>query len=464
MRHQTRPLVHEGPVSSDTPILGQDSQEYDPELLVSPFSTSGYLTPEPSLSDMSSRRPSVESCGSSGLGMAFSGTYLISKSPEPNSEYRGQPFDFSSPTPLRSYTAMTGASTDPGPLDEQFSVNASYLYTTPSPSSSGGFGYGCVDDEILTAPSYSRREAMDWRILNDAMEPSEHAAGIASQHCFLDQPDVFDPLACNQASFNGNYINRAALCAPEETVLPSQTEMYGSNSFKTFATPLDSPNSSTRSVSSYDHGVLSSRPEDIDSTLGPKISYFKSDQKVLAVVVKRSDSSKLWSDVDSDHNPLVRKKSKPAAATKRSASQGNFDHWDSTHDCEILALKAECTAVTSHGSKKYLCNICPRGFDRQEHWRRHIITKTHRENLRKIDKNSLGEDPPTFPCRVCRREFNRQDNLKAHEIIHFPSKGKTRKVTPPTVEESLRLGFADIDPRINPNLKKSSRKKIRPHL
>lgn len=458
MRHQTRPLVHGESVSSDTPILGQDSQEYDPGLLVSPFSTSGYLTPEPSLSDMSSRRPSVASCSSSGLGMAFSGAYLSPRSPEPNSEYRGQPFDFSSPTPLRSYTAMAGASTNPGSLDEHFSVNASYIYTTPSPSSSGGFGYGCVDDEILTAPSFPRKDTMDWRILNDAVEPSENAAGIASQHCFLEQSDVYDPLACNQASFNINYINRAALCAPEGTVLPSQTEMYGSNSF------LDSPTSSIRSVSSYDHTVLSSRPEDVESTLGPKISYFKSDQKVLAVVVKRSDSSKLWSDVESDHTSLVQKKSKPAATAKQSSSQGNFDHWDPTNDCEILALKTECTAVTSHGSKKYLCNICPRGFDRQEHWRRHIITKTHRENLRKVDKNSLGEDPPTFPCRVCRREFNRQDNLKAHEIIHFPSKGKTRKITPPTVEESLRLGFADIDPRINPNLKKSSRKKIRPHL
>ncbi|XP_065088677.1 zinc finger protein 16-like isoform X1 [Ochlerotatus camptorhynchus] len=62
------------------------------------------------------------------------------------------------------------------------------------------------------------------------------------------------------------------------------------------------------------------------------------------------------------------------------------------------------TGETDDKEKKFVCQVCSRGFQRLEHLERHI--KIHIPSEKK------------FECTQCHKKFNRKDNLRSHMKIH----------------------------------------------
>ena len=324
------------------------------------------------------------------------------------------------------------------PLAEPGQGEQEYEYGLPA--SAFSFSNGCLTPPDSNSAISSRRPS---ETFFDPTNPESGFPGnshtLSRSSARLEGPPAFghnsfEPFVLGQEHVFGSFYDDFGFDDPNpsspQTVLPAQTMVYPSNSLSGLA-------QDNETLSLYEYRTTSPDTHKIDS-------YYQSDRKVLAVVVKPSISAQ---------------KSK----RKRSSSERDFDQWGSTSSYEIKTLKAECTTVESHKSKKYLCEICPQGFDRQEHWKRHEKSATHREKLKMMDEARLGPDPPMYYCRVCGKGLNRHDNVKPHEESHLPSRGKTRRHTPIPVERSLELGMGDMDPRINPDLKKKPRKKARLH-
>lgn len=116
----------------------------------------------------------------------------------------------------------------------------------------------------------------------------------------------------------------------------------------------------------------------------------------------------------------------------------------------VRALKPECTRATATISKKYKCLLCEKGFDRQEHYNRHLISKSHQDTLPESGKET-PEPPKVYSCLACGRQFNRKDNLKPHIKTHLLEEGKNHRGKAKilvTIEQSIRYGWAQLDPRI----------------
>ncbi|EDS33080.1 zinc finger protein 136, partial [Culex quinquefasciatus] len=62
------------------------------------------------------------------------------------------------------------------------------------------------------------------------------------------------------------------------------------------------------------------------------------------------------------------------------------------------------SAANEESAKKFVCQVCTKGFQRLEHLERHI--KIHIPSEKK------------FECPVCHKKFNRKDNLRSHLKIH----------------------------------------------
>ena len=110
------------------------------------------------------------------------------------------------------------------------------------------------------------------------------------------------------------------------------------------------------------------------------------------------------------------------------------------------SISVNHTSVTREAEKRFLCAPCKRGFDRAELLDRHKATKSHANTLvaEGIPLDTLP--PPTISCPFCDHTFNRPDNLRPHLLRHMgcDNQTRTRKVS---VEESIRMGLAHIDPR-----------------
>lgn len=107
---------------------------------------------------------------------------------------------------------------------------------------------------------------------------------------------------------------------------------------------------------------------------------------------------------------------------------------------------SELKRATATKSKKYKCNLCVKGFDRQEHYKRHQISDSHRAMVEKLEKKQPGPIK-TYSCRKCQRKFNRHDNLKPHIKTHLVTQGKHPRNDAVTVEESWEYGWEEIDDR-----------------
>lgn len=121
----------------------------------------------------------------------------------------------------------------------------------------------------------------------------------------------------------------------------------------------------------------------------------------------------------------------------------------------------ECTRATSTKSKKFKCLTCNSGFDRQEHYKRHLVSKTHRDLLATSEMKSPEPEPKSYLCQMCDKPFNRHDNRQAHIKTHLPTEGKHHRRELATVEQSISFGWEELDPRINPALKLKVKKKGR---
>lgn len=117
-----------------------------------------------------------------------------------------------------------------------------------------------------------------------------------------------------------------------------------------------------------------------------------------------------------------------------------------TFDRGPSSISVNHTSVTKEGEKRFLCAPCKRGFDRAELLERHKATKSHANILvaEGIPMDPLP--PPKVSCPFCDHIFNRPDNLRPHLLRHMgcDNQTRTRKVS---VEESIRMGLAHIDPR-----------------
>lgn len=98
--------------------------------------------------------------------------------------------------------------------------------------------------------------------------------------------------------------------------------------------------------------------------------------------------------------------------------------------------------------KKYKCDQCAKGFDRQEHFKRHQISDSHRNMIAKSGKNRPKLEK-IFSCQACSKEFNRHDNLRPHIKTHLMTMGRNSRKDPVSVEQSWKYGWEDLDPRIS---------------
>lgn len=424
---------------ADLPLVGsgQSHQEYEYDMsATAAFSfSSGCLTPP--LSN-SSRRPSE----------------VLFDPLDPESSFSDE---IDSPIPLPSSIRQEDQ-TNFGhiPFEPPLSTNTPYTIGASSMSGREKLDYGDLGDELPASTELPRKEIYDWQSLAVHGEPSGPII-MGASGLFLGQENFSEPFISGQGGFSHmGFVDPNSSSSPQ-TILPSQTWVDPSTLFPGLTTPSERTNN-VEHLPSYDYPIIPDSQK-IDS-------YHKSDRKVLAVVVKGSRHSKLSDQSNQERHHSIRRgnsRLKSTGSRKHPSSDRDFDQWGANGNYEFKNIIAECTTVESHKSKKYLCEICPQGFDRQEHWKRHEKTATHREKLKKMDKARLGPDPPMYYCRVCQKGLNRHDNVKPHEESHLPGNGKTRRHTPIPVERSLELGMGDMDPRINPDLKKKTRKKARLH-
>lgn len=116
-------------------------------------------------------------------------------------------------------------------------------------------------------------------------------------------------------------------------------------------------------------------------------------------------------------------------------------------DPRAPSITVKHSSVKRESSKRFLCAPCNKGFDRIEHLERHKVSNSHANNFA---AEGMPLDPPllspAFLCPFCDRTFNRQDNLRPHLLRHMDkgSRSRTRQVS---VDESIRMGLAHIDPR-----------------
>lgn len=99
--------------------------------------------------------------------------------------------------------------------------------------------------------------------------------------------------------------------------------------------------------------------------------------------------------------------------------------------------------------KKYKCSLCAKGFDRQEHYKRHQLSESHREMIAKSEKTEKKPPAKIYSCKACAKKFNRHDNLKPHIKTHLSTVGKSSRNTTVTIEQSWKYGWEDLDPRIS---------------
>ncbi len=251
--------------------------------------------------------------------------------------------------------------------------------------------------------------------------------------------DISTVMADDMAEM-GYFSSPTAIRTSPPFVIPSQML----NNVDHPCDPVTGPPSLTESPEVSQDGVLD--------------SYYHSDGTVVAVAYRPSDI---------DMAPTKRKGSLPGgsqpSSRKRSAAAKFLDPGVGSSRFPVRALKPECTRATATRSKKYKCLLCSKGFDRQEHYKRHLISDTHRSMLEKADEKSPDPPPKKYKCPACNRSFNRHDNLKPHIKTHLMTEGKHRHNPSVTVEDSIRYGWEDMDPRIKPALLKAD-PRIKPAL
>lgn len=119
-------------------------------------------------------------------------------------------------------------------------------------------------------------------------------------------------------------------------------------------------------------------------------------------------------------------------------------------DPALSSIFVSYTTVTRETAKPFYCVPCKRGFDRLELLVRHKGTQTHARNLA-AEGIPLDQPPrPAASCPLCESAFTRHDNLRPHMLRHMGYANHQTRTMKISVEDSIRMGYGDIDPRCAP--------------
>lgn len=326
----------------------------------------------------------------------------------------------------------------------------------PSASIGGSFDCG----ELLTDDtSFPGSHIIQWGSL-DVQEPRQsenlHLVSEGFEPSFSSQTDSIIPAQVMSMNCGGTGITPSS----PTTILPSQTLVCPSTPTANVATYFGTPANIDVDTSPFPSPtLLPMTPTRIESV-------YQRDQKILAVVSQRSARKKSDYGLLGNSPSLPRQGSsrrKSTASKKEAASYGYPEHKSHNNEYETRLLVPECIAAPSIESKNHTCKMCHQGFDRLEHYKRHIGSTAHRTMLENLNEGRLESLPPKrlWYCRVCEKAFNRSDNVKPHERTHLHPEGKRGKHRRISVEESLSFGLGDIDERINGKIKTATRRKTR---
>lgn len=118
-------------------------------------------------------------------------------------------------------------------------------------------------------------------------------------------------------------------------------------------------------------------------------------------------------------------------------------------DPRAPSIAVKLASIKSEACKRFLCFPCSKGFDRIEQLERHEASNSH---TNKFAAEGMPLNRPLSPvvfCPLCDQSFSRQDNLRPHLLRHM-GKGPRARTRQISVEESISLGLAHIDPRLRP--------------
>lgn len=223
------------------------------------------------------------------------------------------------------------------------------------------------------------------------------------------------------------YRNDIGLVIPDESVMPYLHPPFiiPSQTLKNHIAQNDSITDPSRAKSSEDpHNPIFESRYETEDTVVP-VGYKPSDRIVRSEIVRPRSSQK-------SH------RMRNHSAGGRSLEQ--------SLDTQVTLRVLKPTKATRN--KKFKCSWCAKGFDRQEHYKRHQFSESHRK---KIEGSKKPVEEPLvkfYPCRACDKTFNRHDNLKPHIRTHLFSEIKSSRNVQVTIEQSWEYGWEELDPRI----------------
>lgn len=318
-----------------------------------------------------------------------------------------------------------------------------------------------------------------------------HAEGFAQHFPWgIEEHDQID--FSNMASFSQGMMDPSP-----STILPSQTLRYPSRQPPAvLATPFLSPVKMTTEISIYDPPKLESAGEaaSFNFLLDQPISgcsYAPSDFSAVArdgsipSSSPRERKGQMGNRVQSmegikrrqpetspgskypgrkRHNKIpkipLELVTKDLTESPSRKTRRNQTCYDDTSLPRNRVPKIRLEVVKPRAEKPHICNLCKIGFDRQEHLTRHNRSDAHRDKQKAHGITVLEPAPQQYRCRFCDKAFGRSDNVKPHEKTHLHADEKARRNTQVSIEESIRRGMWDIDPRINPDLKEAKRRVV----
>ena len=340
-------------------------------------------------------------------------------------------------------------------------AGSSSSFSCFDPTSPGSTSTHTLLDEL--APNSDETHAF---LANLSLCESLHAqANILEQWDTLGSPAA---ISYDQIAFNGDIPPHETLSGSmlyrdqyTEDVIPysSVAIMQNETADATYFCPAPPPPLviPSQMVIPLSDSISDSSPSGLPEEAREEVvdEYFQNDGTFVGVRYRPSSTSYHRSKQRNKSNQKTSARSKVSSGGRylgRSAGSGGTS---------VRALKPACTRATATKSKKHPCDLCSTGFDRLEHFKRHQISKSHRDMEKELRRTL--EPVPVYPCRACPKTFNRRDNLKPHIKTHFVKDGKLPRNDVITMEQSEKYGWQEFDPRF-PSKEKSKAKEKKPKM
>ena len=130
---------------------------------------------------------------------------------------------------------------------------------------------------------------------------------------------------------------------------------------------------------------------------------------------------------------------------RRNRVSGGAKIFEQNMDTRVHWLKPAMATQ----KKNYRCLTCAKGFDRQEHYKRHQNSDIHRKMMEESGKKVSEPPVKMYSCPKCFKKFNRHDNLRPHFKTHLLTVGRNARNKPVDIAESWKFGWEELDPRIS---------------